>query len=344
MLPKQAVITALQGGKPERVPVGTFLGGSWPIHKVGMTLEELIGDPEKTAQIFYEVNEQLDADFLTIGTGSTALIIKALGGEIKFSQLGAPEIVSELIKVESDLDRLSAESILNDPAIIWIGDSARHLFTLCGEHRFIFLSGRAPFTLASQMFGLENLCRCLYKNSALAHRILAFATSVSTAFYKSILEQGFVHGAMIADPSSSGDLISRKHFEEFALPYLRRVVKEVKELGAPVLLHICGDIHDRLDLIPTSGVDCLSLDSKVSLASARKILANRICLGGNVNPVEILHFGTEEEVQRAAADCLQAAAGDGGFILMPGCDLASQVPITNILALIEAGHNWHDQL
>ena len=56
-------------------------GGSWPIINSGLTLESIIGDVRRTAKAFYEVNERINADIIMVGVGSTALLIKALGGK-----------------------------------------------------------------------------------------------------------------------------------------------------------------------------------------------------------------------------------------------------------------------
>ncbi len=337
---KERTIRAFCGQKPDRVPVGVFLGGSWPIIKSGLTLQGLIGDPVRTARVFYEVNEELDADLLMVGTGATALIIRALGGEVRFNSKGAPDILSELIQTEADLDRLDVATAFADPAVRWLQETAGELYALAGQHRLILASGRAPFTLASQLYGVENLARAMYRNKEFVHRLLEFATRLSIGYFVPHLQAGIVDGAFIADPSASGDLISARHFAEFVLPYTEQVVSAVKKAGGLTMLHICGDITDRLHLIPDIRVDNLSVDTKVSIAAAKNVLGTRVSLSGNVDPVGILEFGTAAEVRQATVTCLEPGAGAGGFILLPGCDLAAGVAVENIRAFVETGRSW----
>lgn len=340
MTAKENALLAFHNRRPARIPTCHFLGGSWPIINMGRTLEELIGDPDATAAIFYQVNEELDSDIVMVGAGATALTIRALGGEVRFDSQGAPSIIGELIKTEADLERINVRDAIESDGIRWIRETASRLFQLAGHKRLILASGRAPFTLAGQMYGLQNLAKAIYKNKTLAHRILEFTTAVSIAYFKTLNEAGVVHGSFIADPSASGDVISKRHFEEFALPYLQRVIAEVKTAQRPVMLHICGDIRDRLRLIAEAGVDSVSLDAKVNIAEAKALVGDEICLAGNVNPVDKLEFGTAADVKNAALACLEQGAGRGGFILMPGCDFGPKVSIDNLQVLTETAHQW----
>lgn len=139
----------------------------------------------------------------------------------------------------------------------------------------------------------------------------------------------------ISDPTSSGDLISRRHFEDFSWPYLKKLVDNLKSKGALVSIHICGNVSNRLDLLAETGIDILSVDYKVDLSLAKKILGNKVTLAGNLNPVYLAE-ATPDKIASAAQDCLEKGDQDGKFILMPGCDLPPEVPLENIQALIKS--------
>ncbi len=337
---KESVERALRRETTEVVPVGIFLGGSWPAINSGNTLESLVGDHVRTAEIFYEANKRLQADLLMVGAGATAILIKGLGGKIKFRGKGAPDIISCPIESKDDLYGLNIHKAFEDPDVNWIINTAKHIAKLNNDERMILASGRAPFTLAAQFYGLEKTCKAIYKDKRFAHELLEKTTELSIAYFTKMILSGNVHGAFIADPSASGDVLSIKHFEEFVLPYTKRVVSAVKELNKPSILHICGDITDRLHLIPDTQVHCISLDSKVEMLNAKKILGEKLCIAGNVCPTEVLEFGSLKEVVDATNECIKKGAGEGGFILMPGCDLAGGVPEVNIKAFVETAHNW----
>jgi uroporphyrinogen decarboxylase len=92
------------------------------------------------------------------------------------------------------------------------------------------------------------------------------------------------------------------------------------------LVHICGNTTDRLDLFPQTGASCISLDHKTDIAKAKETLHGKMCFGGNVDPVKIMLNGS--------------AGTDGGFVLMPGCDIPPTVPYENIQKFIQTAHEW----
>ena len=122
------------------------------------------------------------------------------------------------------------------------------------------------------------------------------------------------------DPSSSGDAVSPKVWREFGFPYTKRLVDAVKPTGIKIFLHVCGDTNDRLDSFAETGVSHgLSLDQKVDMVRARETVGESICLMGNMDPSQILTFGTPDEVREKAEQAIQNAGRQGAFILWSGC-------------------------
>ncbi|MDR1141539.1 MAG: hypothetical protein LBL62_07590 [Planctomycetaceae bacterium] len=336
--------------KPERVPLGICLGGSYPFFVEGVDLQNLLSEsPSRAAEIFYRVNERVNADFVTVGTGATAFLIDALGGEIGFSKKGAPEIVSLLIHSIDDIDKLNLQTVFQSEKLKWLRAVAAETVKLNEDkhnnnQRSLFVSGRAPFTLAGQLLGLEILSKSLYKNKPLVEKLLTFTTELSTAYYKFMLEVKGIDGIFIADPSASGDVVSTKHFETFVIPGLTAVIERLSSYHKNSLIHICGNITDRLHLLPQTGIKMVSVDSKVDLRNAKQILNGKIGLAGNVNPVFVLEEKNADEVYIETKKCLDDAAGDGGFMLLPGCDISAKVPEENIRAFALAAHQWRNSL
>jgi uroporphyrinogen decarboxylase len=347
---REIVTEAFALNKPERVPVGVCLGGSWPFFVEGIPLQELLSFPPfKAAEIFYRVNERVGADFVTIGTGATAFLIEALGGKIKFAKNGAPEIDSLLINSPDDIDKLHLQTIFQSEKLQWLKAIATETVKLNenklnNNQRSLFVSGRAPFTLAGQLLGLETLSKSLYKNKLFAEKLLAFTTELSVAYFEFMLQVNGIDGIFIADPSASGDVVSVRHFESAVIPYLTALIKRLKSYQKHFLIHICGNISDRLHLLPQTGIQMVSVDSKVDLRNAKQLLNGKIGLAGNVNPVFVLEEKTADEIYSETQKCLNDAAGDGGFMLLPGCDLSAKVSEENVRAFVAAAREWRSSL
>ena len=111
--------------------------------------------------------------------------------------------------------------------------------------------------------------------------------------------------------------------------------------AAPVYLHTCGAIGDRLDLMEQSGIDGIdTLDppplGTVELGEALGILGKRVFIKGNLDPVNTLLMGTAEQTRAACLERLEAAKPGGAYILSTACSVAPAAPPENILQLREA--------
>ncbi|MDR2755375.1 MAG: uroporphyrinogen decarboxylase family protein [Planctomycetaceae bacterium] len=342
---REIVSEAFALKKPERVPLGVCLGGSWPFFVEGVHLQELLSaPPSKAAEIFYRVNERVGADFVTVGTGATAFLFEALGSKIELTKKSAPEVSALPINTAEDLDRFDLPSVFKSEKLKWLKAVAAETVKCNKNQKSLFVSGRAPFTLAGQLLGLETLSRLLYKNKPFTEKLLAFTTELSIAYFEFMLEVSGLDGIFIADPSASGDVVSVRHFESVIIPYLTAVMERLKPYRKHSLIHICGNISDRLHLLPQTGIQMVSVDSKVDLQNAKRILNGQIGLAGNVNPVFVLEDKTADEVYIETQKCLNDAAGDGGFMLLPGCDLSAKVPEENVRAFATAAHEWRISL
>ncbi len=338
MKPKEVVLTAINGQKPSRVPVAILSGGAWTFNNRGFTLEEVLDQPELMARIIVETNEQVKSDIVWPGSGYNNLSVRALGGKIKFRPRGVPDVVEPLLKGAGDVDRINPERLREDEGVSNLWQVTALVDRAIGEDTLVGFSGWGPFSLAAQLYGVERLMRDIYKDKPAVHAVLELATEISFRYYEAAIRAG-ARILSIGEPTASGDLISRQHFEEFVLPYLDIYMKRTKEAGGLNLLHICGNITNRLDLIPGCGADVLSVDYKVDLVRVREAVGSKIAFAGNVNPVAVLEVATPEEVVAVSRECIETVGLEGNFILMPGCDLSPGVPQENIKALIETGLN-----
>jgi len=116
------------------------------------------------------------------------------------------------------------------------------------------------------------------------------------------------------------------------------VLQAWKEYGAKTLLHICGDSSKVLDLYAQTGADIIEVDHKVDLALARRIVGDRACVIGNVDPVTVLLQGTPESVRAASEGCLEAGHGRG-YVLGSGCVVPRITPIENVKAMVQVARD-----
>jgi uroporphyrinogen decarboxylase len=339
MTPRETILKAYEGGKPERVPVTLFGAGMWSIKGFGTSFEELAKDPQKMAQMLIYMSEKLECDIVYAGSGYNNFHASALGGKIKFREMGAPDLEAHLINSEEDLAKLKIEAIDRDETIQTVKKALRLTKKSIGDKYLVTMTAWGPFTLGARLLGEETMMKATFKKPAFVEKIVAFATDLLIHLYADIVEDGTLELVSLADPTASGDLISKKQFEKFAVPYLKKFTHWARGKGAHTLLHICGNTTDRLELFPMTGASCISLDHKTDIGKAKEVLGGKMCFGGNVDPVSVMLQGTPELVEKTCTGIIEKAGMDGAFVLMPGCDIPPTVPYDNIKAFIKAARN-----
>lgn len=338
---KDMMFQAFDLGDPPQVPATVFGGGMWTLYTSGTDFKSLIGDPVKMAEANIETNKKTGFPIVYVGSGYNNFYAAALGGRIKFRAAGAPDLEAPLVQTADELDRLNIEDLAKNELVQTVWDATSRVANVLGDEVVVTATAWGPLTLAGQIYSVEKLMRVIYKKPDDARKVIDFAADVILRFYQPLLDEGVIPMVSLADPTASGDLISRKHFEDFALPPLQKVTSTIRAKGARILLHICGNTTDKLDLLTKTGADCVSIDHKVDLATAKKVFTeNRVCLAGNVDPVHVLNQGTPEQVKAACEDCLRKGAEGGGFVLMPGCDIPPTVPFENLQMFSEIAQTW----
>jgi hypothetical protein len=141
-----------------------------------------------------------------------------------------------------------------------------------------------------------------------------------------------VDAVLLSSAFAGAGFLSRGHYSEFVLPYERRVIAEVRKRhpGVKLYTHTCGDIGDRLDLMletGTNGIDTLDPPplGTVELEEAAPLLEGRAFIKGNVDPVNTLLLGDEDDVREAVLHRLRVAKPGGGYILSSACSVAPRV-------------------
>jgi len=334
MTPYQRVLAVLEGERPDRTPVVPLVR-DWVIRQAGFTVSEAMQDIAKYvyAQFFCLKRFGYDAvrDLSAIHAES-----EAMGSTLKIPDDGPPSVVDFAVKdYDRDMPKLRIPNPWTDGRLPTILEGIRQLKGMCGTLVPLIAYVQAPFRHAAMLRGSDELMKDTYKRPDKVKELLEI-TTVSQIVYGIACVHAGADIIFISDPTSSGDAISIKTWEEFALPYTTRVVQAVKRTGVKMIMHICGNTSDRLQSLASTGVDCLSLDSKVDFGYARRVLGSDFPLLGNVDPTLTLPFKEADEVERESREVIEKAGMDGGLILSSGCSVPSITPAENIEAMVRA--------
>ncbi|MDR3325087.1 MAG: uroporphyrinogen decarboxylase family protein [Spirochaetaceae bacterium] len=324
---------------PPRLASTLMSAGAWALTSRGWSLEgALAGESEAVAEALYRAYTDAGSDIVWAMSGFNNVIVGAVGGKIKFRAKGTPDVVESLLKKPSDVDGLDVQAVARDAWVRSLLGATRALAKLVNGERYVALTRWGPWTLAGLLYGAENLLRDVYRNPDGVRRMLDFTVRLYLAYAELYFDNG-VDFVLLAEPTASGDMISRKHFEAFALPAFKRVFEALKGKGVRTALHICGNIGDRLDLLNGIGTELISVDYKVSLARCREVFDGKTAFAGNVDPVGVMQRESPEGVRRVCEACVAEAGGGRGYLLMPGCDIPPSTPAVNIRAMTGTGRS-----
>jgi uroporphyrinogen decarboxylase len=330
MTPKEVYAAVVNFEEPDRIPLSISAQDIIRAQR-GITLEQYyLLPPKEQAEFLVDTHRVYGGDVIRAGFNGT-LAIKAIGGKVKFRDKGHPDVGEPLFRTISDIDKINLDTLKQDFHYQVCREASKEIVALAGKEYCVSSGSWGPFTQAGLLFGAEPLMRKCLRDKEAVRALLDFAFELIKAYSDEIIDLGVDVGTL-ADPSASGDMISKKTFEEFALPALKKTFDWYKSRGLSTSLHICGDVTDRLDLLPESGADVMSLDYKVSMKRAAEILGGKIVIGGNVNPAGELMTGDRNEVREAYLNIFEQVEG-APYVLMAGCGIPSGVPIANIEAM-----------
>lgn len=132
----------------------------------------------------------------------------------------------------------------------------------------------------------------------------------------------------IADPTASGEILGKKNFEKFAVPFYKEIIKTIHGLNVPVIVHICGNTNAIIDSLNTIGADAISFDSIVNIKTAKSKLTTNVM--GNVS-TQLLHLGEEEKIRLITRNCIKSEVD----IVSSACGLSMATPIKNLKAMTQ---------
>jgi len=111
--------------------------------------------------------------------------------------------------------------------------------------------------------------------------------------------------------------------------------------NAPVMWHTCGSVVDVIDDLHEIGVTCLNpVQTTAARMEPRALKAKfgeRMAFWGGIDTMTVLNRGSTDDVRREVQQKILALAPGGGYMLNPTHNVQPDVPVENLLAMIEAG-------
>lgn len=135
---------------------------------------------------------------------------------------------------------------------------------------------------------------------------------------------------------TSLSLISPKWYRKFVLPVVHAQAEICHRHGAFIINQVNGRADAALEMLRQAEMDCtFPLErpplGNVDIADAKRRIGDRVCLMGNVDPVNTLLRGMPEDVEREVREIVEAA-GPTGLIVSTSDQTARDTPPANLEA------------
>jgi len=293
---------------------------------------ELCKTPELAAEVTLQPVDVLGVD-AAILFSDILVPIESMGQRLHYSP--AP-VLEPPVRSAADVDALRVLQPEQD--VPFVLDTIRLLRRELEGRVPLIGFGGAPFTLACYMVegaGSRHflaLKRLMYQAPEVYARLMEKITDTSIVYLRAQAEAG-AQALQIFD--SWGGILSPADYQRHVLPYSRRLLTSLGDLGIP-LIHFVKGAGAMLDLVSMAGGQVIGLDWSIGLNRARMILGENVAVQGNLDPAVLL--GRQDVIEREVRRILDENAGRPGHIFNLGHGILPQVPPENAAFLVDCVH------
>jgi len=297
------------------------------MEETGAFFPEAHLDPKKMAALAAAGHDLLGFDTI-MPYFSVQMEAPALGCEMDWGDRETmPDCTTHPYKEAEDIVVPTEEELLKVDSIRTVVEAIK---ILRSRYPSVAIIGKAmgPWTLAYHGYGVQNFLMDTILNPERVRKSLKKLGEVSVLVANLQVKAGA--DAICFPDHATGDLISPEMYRDFLVSLHRQLVARI---GAPIILHICGNTLNRAQYIAEEHFDCFHYDTKTDVIELKKALGNSATtLIGGINNPEVLLFGAPEDVKEQAHFAVKA----GVEILAPECAIPLRTPVRNLKAIVEA--------
>jgi MtaA/CmuA family methyltransferase len=323
------VMSAMFGGrKGSRPPAGnpTSIVCHGLMDRAGVLFPDAHLNPNAMAELALAGHEVVGFDTV-MPEYSVVQEAAALGARIDWGDRDKMPDVREFLNPDFT-DIAVPSDFLEKPSCRVVLDALSILRRHVGGRVAIIGKVMGPWTMSYHMAGTQNFLLAVgMGETAKVTKMLRQLMPITVAF----INAQFAAGAdivVLADHATR-NLVGPYHYEQYLLPLHQEITSQV---GGPIILHVCGNCSDRLELFARSGVDAYHFEWQVDSREAVRRIGDRISLVGNVNNPQALLQGTPEDVHKQARYAIEA----GVHLIAPECAIPLSTPVENLRAIVEA--------
>jgi uroporphyrinogen decarboxylase len=331
----ERLIASSKGEPTDRVPVAPGIG-HYAAVMAGKPLTQVAYDPELMAKVVLQSLERHGYDSISPIT-DYGLGTECMGSKVIIRDREQIFVSSFPVESNKDIARLRIPDPMKHGRMPVIIKCEQILVEKVGTCIGVNGGLAGPLSFAANLRGTGNILYDVVDRPELVHNLLEISLEAIKSFGEAQVIHGGVNTINVYEPVAT--LISSRMVEEFSFSYLEGLIRFLKGLGAKVLLHICGDTKRLLNRMVEIGADIVSLDVDVDLVEAKRIIAGRASISGNVS-IQHLATSSSDVIYAESCECIRKAAEGGRFTLSSSCEVPLETPPVNIDAMVRAAREY----
>ncbi len=193
-------------------------------------------------------------------------------------------------------------------------------------HKIYFSISRGPLNIASYLMGTTEFLTGMIINPDEIHHLINLITEYLVEWHD-FQQDAFptIDGIIVLDDILG--FIGETEFEQFGLPYLKRIYDRNLSVKC---LHNDADCHSSIKYLPEIGINLFNMGFDTSLNELKAQTDNKITMLGNIPPRDVLANGSEQDIELKVKEMLQSLDRKSGVIASCGGGMPPDVSTNNI--------------
>lgn len=317
-------------GNPVRPLLAQPICMSFSARQAGLKFSEYARDHRVLAEAQLAIAETYDLDVLSL-TSDPCREASDCGAEIVWfdDEPPMPDPMRPRIASREDLDRMEIPDPLGGGRMHECCKGIRYLRERGGDRPVMgWIEG--PIAEAADLRGLTTVMEDMIDAPEYVHRLFEFVTEMEIRYMHAQVDAG---AEIIGIGDAAASLIGPELYREFVLPYEKRMAKEIRDAGAFVRLHICGNTTHLARGMAEVGAHMVDFDSPTDLRSASAAMPPGTTVLGNIDPVRVLRAGPPDRIRAEMASC-HLVVGPS-FAVGAGCEAPADTAPEHFSAMVE---------
>ena len=189
--------------------------------------------------------------------------------------------------------------------------------------------------------GLDSFLMDLVANKRFARKLLEGMLDYQTKRYEYYLNRvgDYLDVVFVGDDLATSDktIMSTDTYREMVKPYQKRYFQSIKKMtDAKLLYHSDGNVYDFVGDLVEIGVDILNPIEPGALdeEKLKENYGDQLCLWGGVDTKDVLPNGSREDVEKEVRSRINQL-GPEGYVLTSVHDIQADTPAENVITMFE---------